>query len=104
MLAIFLVYAYKGCLFFLLLNNKFLLLALTIGLHADGVIHFLNRNLQLTNFRAYQCRVSHLIQLKQHNILISVGDDDESGPIAKVWNCDKVLYSNSNTSMSMNIR
>jgi hypothetical protein len=56
---------------------------------ADGVIHFLNRNLQLTNFRAYQCRVSHLIQLKQHNILISVGDDDESGPIAKVWNCDK---------------
>ncbi|XP_062520596.1 vacuolar protein sorting-associated protein 11 homolog [Corticium candelabrum] len=57
---------------------------------ADGFIHFLHRNLQLTNFRAYQCRVSHLIQLKQHNMLISVGDDDESGPIAKVWNCDKL--------------
>lgn len=50
-----------------------IILSLTIGSHADGFIHFLHRNLQLTNFRAYQCRVSHLIQLKQHNMLISVG-------------------------------
>lgn len=54
-------------------SHLFLVVTLTISVHADGFIHFLHRDLHMTKFMAYQCRVSHLAQLKQHNMLISVG-------------------------------
>lgn len=38
---------------------------------------FLSRSLQLTGFQAYKLRVTHLYQLKQHNILASVGEDEQ---------------------------
>ena len=43
----------------------------------EGQIWFLPRSLQLTGFQAYKLRVTHLYQLKQHNILASVGEDEE---------------------------
>lgn len=42
----------------------------------DGQIWFLSRSLQLTSFQAYKLRVTHLYQLKQHSILVSVGQDE----------------------------
>lgn len=45
--------------------------------HMEGQIWFLPRSLQLTGFQAYKLRVTHLYQLKQHNILASVGEDEE---------------------------
>ncbi len=42
----------------------------------DGQIWFLTRSLQLSSFQAYKLRVTHLYQLKQHNILVSVGQDE----------------------------
>ncbi|XP_077990077.1 vacuolar protein sorting-associated protein 11 homolog [Glandiceps talaboti] len=57
----------------------------------EGTIFFLNRNLDLHAFRAYELRVTHLFQLKQHNILISIGEDEPGiNPLIKVWNLDKV--------------
>ena len=57
----------------------------------EGNLYFLNRNLELTSFKAYEIRVSHLFQMKQHNILISIGEDEEGiNPLIKVWNLDKV--------------
>ncbi|XP_048036590.1 vacuolar protein sorting-associated protein 11 homolog [Megalobrama amblycephala] len=56
----------------------------------DGQIWFLTRSLQLSSFQAYKLRVTHLYQLKQHNILVSVGQDEHGiNPLVKVWNLDK---------------
>lgn len=42
----------------------------------DGKIWLLTRSLQMTFFQAYKLRVTHLFQLKQHSILVSVGQDE----------------------------
>ncbi|XP_065425259.1 vacuolar protein sorting-associated protein 11 homolog isoform X3 [Chrysemys picta bellii] len=56
----------------------------------EGQIWFLPRSLQLSSFQAYKLRVTHLYQLKQHNILASVGEDEEGiNPLVKVWNLEK---------------
>ncbi|XP_035411541.1 vacuolar protein sorting-associated protein 11 homolog isoform X2 [Cygnus olor] len=56
----------------------------------EGQIWFLPRSLQLTSFQAYKLRVTHLYQLKQHSILVSVGEDEEGiNPLVKVWNLEK---------------
>uniref|UniRef100_A0A8C4Q9L1 Vacuolar protein sorting-associated protein 11 homolog n=1 Tax=Eptatretus burgeri TaxID=7764 RepID=A0A8C4Q9L1_EPTBU len=56
----------------------------------DGNVHTLNRNLQLQSFKAYELRVTHLYQLKQHNLIVSVGEDEPGvNPVVKVWNLDK---------------
>ena len=39
----------------------------------DGALYFLDRQMELKMFRAYEIRVSHLHQMKQHNILVTVG-------------------------------
>ena len=38
-----------------------------------GFVHFLGRDLTITSFQAYEMRVSHFYQLKQQNILFTVG-------------------------------
>ncbi|XP_078235660.1 vacuolar protein sorting-associated protein 11 homolog isoform X2 [Pogona vitticeps] len=56
----------------------------------EGQIWFLPRSLELSSFQAYKLRVTHLYQLKQHNILASVGEDEEGiNPLVKVWNLEK---------------
>ncbi|NXO81770.1 VPS11 protein, partial [Sitta europaea] len=53
-------------------------------------IWFLPRSLQLSSFQAYKLRVTHLYQLKQHSILVSIGEDEEGiNPLVKVWNLEK---------------
>ncbi|XP_036179946.1 vacuolar protein sorting-associated protein 11 homolog isoform X3 [Myotis myotis] len=45
---------------------------------------------RLTGFQAYKLRVTHLYQLKQHNILASVGEDEQGiNPLVKIWNLEK---------------
>ncbi|KAL4227956.1 Vacuolar protein sorting-associated protein 11 [Mactra antiquata] len=57
----------------------------------EGNIYLLPRTLQMTSFRAYQIRVSHLFQMKQSNLLISIGEDEQGvNPLIKVWNLDKM--------------
>nr|XP_043898783.1 vacuolar protein sorting-associated protein 11 homolog [Solea senegalensis] len=56
----------------------------------DGKIWLMTRSLQLTFFQAYKLRVTHLYQLKQHSILVTVGQDEQGiNPLVKVWNLDK---------------
>ena len=40
---------------------------------SEGTLYCINRHLELMSFKAYELNVSHLFQLKQHNILVSVG-------------------------------
>lgn len=54
--------------------------------HMDGNIWLLMRSLQLTSFQAYKLRVTHLYQLKQHSILVSVGQDEHGiNPLVSVF-------------------
>nr|XP_006822187.1 PREDICTED: vacuolar protein sorting-associated protein 11 homolog [Saccoglossus kowalevskii] len=63
---------------------------ITIG-DIDGTIYFLSRNLELLAFKAYELRVTQLYQLKQHNILVSIGEDEQGiNPLIKVWNLEKM--------------
>lgn len=55
----------------------FPLMCLNCDLNMEGQIWFLPRSLQLSSFQAYKLRVTHLYQLKQHSILVSVGEDEE---------------------------
>ncbi|XP_041030262.1 vacuolar protein sorting-associated protein 11 homolog isoform X2 [Carcharodon carcharias] len=56
----------------------------------EGNIWFLSRILQFSSFQAYKLRVTHLYQLKQHSILVSVGEDELGiNPLVKVWNLEK---------------
>ena len=57
---------------------------------ADGNIHMADHSWNLSSFQAYAVRLSHLFQVKQANLLVSVGEDDEGiAPLVKVWNFDK---------------
>ena len=38
-----------------------------------GSLYFLTRHFELTSFKAYGIRVTHLHQAKQHGILVSIG-------------------------------
>lgn len=51
----------------------------------DGKISLMTRSLQLMSFQAYKLRVTHLYQLKQHSILVSVGQDEQGiNPLVSV--------------------
>jgi len=76
---------------------------------SSGYIHIADRQFNLSSFQAYGVAVTHLYQLKQRNVLVSVGvralstqrfvfvfcltvlQDDEEGinPTIKVWHLDK---------------
>lgn len=44
----------------------------------------------LSSFKAYEIRVLYLYQLRQHSILVSIGEDEVGiNPLIKVWNLDK---------------
>lgn len=52
----------------------------------EGKIWLLTRSLQLTFFQAYKLRVTHLFQLKQHSILVSVGQDEHGiNPLVSLY-------------------
>ncbi|CAE1174781.1 VPS11 [Acanthosepion pharaonis] len=61
-----------------------------VGDH-EGFLHFINRKMEVTEFEAYKIRVTHLFQMKQHNLLITIGEDEQGiNPLIKVWNLDKM--------------
>ena len=91
-------------------------------LDSDGLVYLLHRDLSVTSYRAYQCRVSHLVQLKQQNVIVSIGvsrklkkrekciyiqlliqEDDERGHIVKIWNVEKVRQKKKIQIISINI-
>ena len=45
---------------------------LIVGDH-EGYVYLVNKQLSLNMFKAYEIRVSHLHQMKQHNLLVSIG-------------------------------
>lgn len=64
--------------------------ALVFG-DSDGFVHEVDRSLQLTSFQAFEYGVTHLLQMRQNNLLIVAGNDEEGiNPAVKVFNLDKV--------------
>ncbi|XP_065653424.1 vacuolar protein sorting-associated protein 11 homolog [Hydra vulgaris] len=58
---------------------------------SQGYLHLLNRDLQLTSFQINKIKVSHLFQLKQNEVLVSIGNDEVGiNPLIQVWNFHKL--------------
>ncbi|KAF9158723.1 hypothetical protein DFQ26_007306 [Actinomortierella ambigua] len=56
----------------------------------SGLLHIVDKNLKVESFVAYERgRVTHVKQLKQRNILVTVGEEDNMTQIIKLWNLDK---------------
>ncbi|XP_023235262.1 vacuolar protein sorting-associated protein 11 homolog [Centruroides sculpturatus] len=56
----------------------------------EGNLHFLNRQFQLSSFKAFELNVSHIQQLRHNGILVSVGSDEPGiNPLIKIWNLEK---------------
>ena len=55
----------------------------------EGKIHILSSLKEMFSYQAYELRVHLIYQLKQRNIFVTVGDDEDLQPLIKVWNCDK---------------
>eukprot|EP00163_Fabomonas_tropica_P014549 TRINITY_DN2645_c0_g3_i4.p1 TRINITY_DN2645_c0_g3~~TRINITY_DN2645_c0_g3_i4.p1 ORF type:complete len:454 (+),score=82.80 TRINITY_DN2645_c0_g3_i4:150-1511(+) len=58
---------------------------------STGMIVVADRNFAVHSFPAYDLQVTHLVQLRQRNILVSVGDDEDTTKATiKIWNLEKV--------------
>ena len=56
----------------------------------NGFVSIVDRELNAVTFQAHNYAVTHLQQLQERNVLISIGNDDEAiSPTIKLWNCDK---------------
>lgn len=53
---------------------------------ATGMVYCLDRAYALSAFKAYTRSLTHVLMVKSHNLLYTVGtDDDAHTPILKVW-------------------
>ncbi|KAG0332221.1 hypothetical protein BG000_010237 [Podila horticola] len=56
----------------------------------SGLVHIIDKGLQVESFLAYDSgRVTHLKQLRQRNILVTVGEEDNEVQVIKLWDLDK---------------
>ncbi|KAI9491575.1 hypothetical protein BDB00DRAFT_480345 [Zychaea mexicana] len=66
---------------------------------SKGQVYISDRNFKTHSFVAYDGgRVTHLKQLKQKNILVTVGEEDNGTPVVKFWDLDSVDRSKLNES------
>ncbi|XP_064382449.1 vacuolar protein sorting-associated protein 11 homolog [Halichondria panicea] len=56
---------------------------------AQGEVHIMTSLRDMTSFNAYLLRVNFIYQLKQRNIFLTVGDDEEFKTLIKIWNFEK---------------
>ncbi|CAL8108179.1 unnamed protein product [Calicophoron daubneyi] len=56
---------------------------------ANGFIHRVDRTQQIVSFGAHSQYVSHAYQLKEHDLLVTVGTDENNEEKLKVWNTAK---------------
>ncbi|KAF6017142.1 VPS11 [Bugula neritina] len=57
----------------------------------DGTVVILDKLLNMTAFRAHNISISHIHQLRQNTVLLTVGtDEDAEYPQLKVWQMDRV--------------
>lgn len=57
----------------------------------EGNIHVVNRQFQVTTFRAYELNVILAEQLHNIALLVTIGEDEPGiNPVIKVWNLDKL--------------
>lgn len=51
--------------------------------HSHGALHVLTSLRDILSFRSYASRVNFIYQLKQRNIVITVGDDEDLSPLIR---------------------
>jgi hypothetical protein len=57
---------------------------------SQGEMHVLTSFSDLLSIKAYLLRVSFIYQMKQRNVIITVGDDEDLAPLIRVWNYEKM--------------
>ncbi|KAG9302922.1 hypothetical protein G9A89_022339 [Geosiphon pyriformis] len=65
---------------------------LSISTSGRGYVYIIDRNFNVQKFMAYDGgRVTHMKQMKQRNLLVTIGEDDPIAPtpIIKIWDLDK---------------
>ncbi|KAF9150102.1 hypothetical protein BG015_008084 [Linnemannia schmuckeri] len=56
----------------------------------SGLVHIIDKALQVESFLAYDSgRVTHMKQLRQRNILVTVGEEENAVQVIKFWDLDK---------------
>ncbi|KAG0221143.1 hypothetical protein BGX31_010142 [Mortierella sp. GBA43] len=56
----------------------------------SGLVYIIDKGLQGEGFLAYNSgRVTHMKQLKQRNILVTVGEEENAEQVIKLWDLDK---------------
>ncbi|KAG0213127.1 hypothetical protein BGX28_004953 [Mortierella sp. GBA30] len=56
----------------------------------SGLVHIIDKGMHVESFLAYDSgRVTHMKQLKQRNILVTVGEEDNAAQVIKLWDLDK---------------
>jgi hypothetical protein len=59
-------------------------------LHADGYLNIVDREFKVNSFQAHVYAVTHVHQMKDRNIVVSIGHDEERASTVKIWNLDKL--------------
>ena len=61
-------------------------------IHVEGYLNFVDRDFKISSFQAYEFNVTHLHHLRDRNILISIGHDEQTTltSTVKIWNLDKL--------------
>jgi hypothetical protein len=57
---------------------------------SQGSLHVLTSFSDILSTSAYLLRVSLVYQMRQRNVIITVGDDEDLMPIIRVWNYEKL--------------
>ncbi|CAG0895646.1 unnamed protein product [Cyprideis torosa] len=56
----------------------------------NGFIYFINRQLEMSAFRAYQLRVTNIVVMQQSAVIVTLGEDEAGiNPLLKTWNLEK---------------
>ncbi|KAF9098206.1 hypothetical protein BGX29_011659 [Mortierella sp. GBA35] len=56
----------------------------------SGLVHIIDKALQVESFLAYDSgRVTHMKQLRQRNILVTVGEEENAVQVIKFWDLEK---------------
>jgi hypothetical protein len=60
------------------------------GPDSQGSLHVLTSFSDILSTSAYLLRVSLVYQMRQRNVIITVGDDEDLMPFIRVWNYEKL--------------
>mmetsp|Transcript_31850 Transcript_31850/g.83140 ORF Transcript_31850/g.83140 Transcript_31850/m.83140 type:complete len:1035 (-) Transcript_31850:100-3204(-) len=69
----------------------------------NGQVYSVTHNFEVAKFQAYKSRVTHLEQLKDANIVVAIGDDDNDLNVMKIFDLDEPVEDNASPHLTKTI-